>query len=83
MAEDLSNLPPAYVITAENDVLRDEGLAYAGRLKEAGVRVETIIESGLVHGYFTNMAVFPERIKASISRFAKFLSEVDQKVGRV
>jgi len=29
------------------------------------------------------MAVFPERIKASISRFAKFLSEVDQKVGRV
>ncbi|MDR7236876.1 alpha/beta hydrolase [Neobacillus drentensis] len=83
LAEDLSNLPPAYVITAENDVLRDEGLAYAGRLKEVGVKVETIIESGLVHGYFTNMAVFPERIKASISRFAKFLSEVDQKVGRV
>ena len=83
LAEDLSNLPPAYVITAENDVLRDEGLAYAERLKEAGVRVETTIESGLVHGYFTNMAVFPERIKTSISRFAKFLSEVDQKVGRV
>jgi acetyl esterase len=83
LAEDLSNLPPAYVITAENDVLRDEGLAYAERLKEAGVKVETIIESGLVHGYFTNMAVFPERIKESISRFAKFLIEIDQKVGRV
>lgn len=83
LAEDLSNLPPAYVITAENDVLRDEGLFYAERLKDAGVKVETIIESGLVHGYFTNMAVFPERIKQSISRFAKFLSEIDQKVGRV
>ncbi|WP_260871583.1 alpha/beta hydrolase [Bacillus sp. X1(2014)] len=83
LAEDLSNLPPAYVITAENDVLRDEGLAYAERLKQAGVKVESTIEEGLVHGYFTNMAVFPERIKGSISKFAKFLSEIDQKVGRV
>lgn len=83
LAEDLSNLPPAYVLTAENDVLRDEGLAYAERLKQAGVKVETIIEPGLVHGYFTNMAVFPERIKGSIARFGKFLSEIDQKVGRV
>lgn len=83
LAEDLSNLPPAYVLTAENDVLRDEGLAYAERLKQAGVKVETIIEPGLVHGYFTNMAVFPQRIKGSIARFGKFLSEIDQKVGRV
>ncbi|MEH7309021.1 alpha/beta hydrolase [Neobacillus drentensis] len=83
LAEDLSNLPPAYVLTAENDVLRDEGLAYAERLKQAGVMAESIIEQGLVHGYFTNMAVFPERIKGSISKFAKFLSEIDQKVGRV
>jgi acetyl esterase len=83
LAEDLSNLPPAFVLTAENDVLRDEGLAYAERLKQAGVKVETIIETGLVHGYFTNMAVFPERIKGSINRFAKFLSEIDQKVSQV
>ncbi|MFF2445555.1 alpha/beta hydrolase [Neobacillus sp. NPDC058068] len=83
LAEDLSNLPPAFILTAENDVLRDEGLAYAERLKQAGVKVETIIETGLVHGYFTNMAVFPERIKGSINRFAKFLSEIDQKVSSV
>lgn len=83
LEEDLSNLPPAFILTAENDVLRDEGLAYAERLKQAGVKVETIIETGLVHGYFTNMAVFPERIKGSINRFAKFLSEIDQKVSRV
>lgn len=79
-AEDLSNLPPAFVITAENDVLRDEGLEYAKRLKEAGVKVETFCEQGLVHGYFTNMAVFPERIKGSISKIAQFLSEANQEV---
>lgn len=80
MADDLSNLPPALVITAENDVLRDEGLAYAERLKEAGVKVESICEQGLVHGYFTSLAVFPEQIKESISKMAQFLAEINQKV---
>lgn len=76
LAEDLSNLPPAYVITAENDVLRDEGQAYARRLKEAGVVVQATCEEGLVHGYFTNMAAFPERIEGTISKIAQFLSEI-------
>ncbi|WP_247747257.1 alpha/beta hydrolase [Alkalihalobacillus sp. BA299] len=80
LAEDLSNLPQAFVITAEVDVLRDEGLAYANRLKEAGVKVETICEEGLVHGYFTNMAVFPDRIKGTISKIAQFLNGAEQKV---
>lgn len=75
--EDLSNLPPAYVITSENDVLRDEGLAYAQRLKEAGVPVESFTEKGLVHGYFTNMAVFSERIKGSISNIVRFLRDIN------
>jgi len=77
LAADLSELPPAFVMTAENDVLRDEGLAYAERLKKAGVKVETICEQGLVHGYFTNMALFPDRIKVSISRIAEFLNNID------
>ncbi|MFG0215405.1 alpha/beta hydrolase [Brevibacillus porteri] len=77
-ARDLSNLPPAIVITAECDVLRDEGMAYAERLKNAGVRVEAVCEKGLVHGYFTNMAVFPEQIKATISRITEFLHTIDQ-----
>ena len=80
LAEDLSNLPTALVITAENDVLRDEGQMYAKRLKEAGVKVESICEQGLVHGYFTNMAVFPERIKGTVSKIAQFLSEVNPKI---
>lgn len=79
-AENVSGLPPAYVITAEFDVLRDEGHAYADKLREAGVQVETICEEGLVHGYFTNMAVFPDRIKATISNIAEFLNKINKEV---
>jgi len=74
VADSLTDLPPAFVITAENDVLRDEGVSYAKRLKEAGVKVETICEAGLIHGYFTNMEVFPERIERTISNIATFLN---------
>ncbi|MEH7275798.1 alpha/beta hydrolase [Neobacillus vireti] len=76
LAEDLNSLPPAFVVTAEFDVLRDEGKAYAKRLKEAGGKVESYTEPGLVHGYFTNMAVFPEQIKVTISKIARFLNGV-------
>lgn len=75
MADDLRDLPKAFIITVENDVLRDEGMAYAMRLKEDGVEVNTFCEPGLVHGYFTNMTIFPERIEATISRISQFLSK--------
>ena len=73
-ADNLKNLPPAFVVTAACDVLRDEGIVYANRLKDAGVQVEAFTEPGVIHGYFTNMAVFPEQIKGNISKIAQFIN---------
>ena len=81
-AHDLSGLPPALVITSEYDVLRDEGFAYAKRLKEDGVNVDYICELGLVHGYFTNMAIFADRIKGTVSKIDKFLSKMNQTINK-
>ncbi|WP_026462315.1 alpha/beta hydrolase [Adhaeribacter aquaticus] len=58
-APDISGLPPALVITAELDVLRDEGEQYAQKLQAAGVQTKTVCYPGMVHEFFSLSGVVP------------------------
>lgn len=52
-AKDLSRLPPAFIMTASHDPLRDEGKAYADRLNAAGVVASYRCYQGMIHGFMT------------------------------
>lgn len=77
LSNHLTDLPSTLIIVAENDVLRDDILLYAQHLKESKVKVKTIYEEGLIHGYFTNMDVFQENIKNTIEKIKNhIISEI-------
>ena len=71
---DLGGLPPALVIVAEFDPLRDEGAAYAAKLRAAGVPVEYTVYPGMIHGFFSGFAAFDQG-KAAVSQAARALRE--------
>ena len=72
--EDLTELARAYVETAEFDPLRDEGLEYANRLEEQGVKVQRNATAGTIHGYELSQKN-PETVRSMKERVA-FLNEV-------
>lgn len=72
--EDLSGLPPALVVTAEHDPLRDEGELYGRRLQEAGVDATVSRYAGANHGFVQHFSWIPEFHRV-FRETAEFLDE--------
>ncbi|SFT50194.1 acetyl esterase [Geodermatophilus amargosae] len=73
---DLSGLPPAVVVTAEYDPLRDEGEAYGRALEAAGVQADVLRYDGMIHGFFDMGAFSPAAqtaIDQSCARFGELI----------
>ncbi len=96
LAKDVSRLPPGLVLTAEFDPLRDEGEAYAEKLRKAGVDMRVKRYDGLVHGFFqlggvidrgqsavveTGM-VLRQALKGLSSLLPRSISPIDRRFGR-
>ena len=75
--EQLAGLPRALIITAENDVLRDEGEAYGRKLIEAGIEVVTTRYNATIHDFvMLNALAKAAPTRAAISQAVDFLKGV-------
>jgi acetyl esterase len=75
---DLHDLPPALIITAEYDPLRDDGEAYGHRLQEAGVPAIVHCLPGMMHGTFVFTKLVPEVAEAYFREMGDFLAAAFQ-----
>ncbi len=82
VTEDLSNLPPALILTAGYDPLRDEGVDYAKRLIEAGNRVALTNYEGMVHGFIL-MGGALDAARRAVAECAAALRQVFREAGAV
>ena len=74
-AADLSGMPPAIIVTAEFDPLRDDGECFARRLKESGCSAELIRMEGMMHGF----ALYWQRFKRAEEMLDKIGSIVQDR----
>ncbi|MDP1753486.1 MAG: alpha/beta hydrolase [Reyranella sp.] len=65
LAKDFKGLPPAFVLTAGFDPLRDEGRAYADRLIDAGIKTTYVNYPGTIHGFFSMTRFLKQGLKAN------------------
>lgn len=73
-AASLAGLAPALVVVCEYDALRDEGVAYAERLRQAGVPVQLSEYEGMIHG-FVRMAAIIDRTQDLLDEIAGYLGD--------
>jgi len=76
-ARELSNLPSAYVLTAEHDPLRDEGILYVMRLMHTSVQVELHSYPGIVHGFdfLTPSGVSSRAVMEGVEAFKRAMAD--------
>ncbi len=75
LAPDLSRLPPALIVTAEYDLLRDEADHYADRLHAAGVPVSSIRYDGMIHGFLRYVGIL-DQSRQGIEKVAEWLGDL-------
>ncbi|KEI78989.1 esterase [Clostridium botulinum A2 117] len=78
LSKDFSKLPDTLVVTAEIDPLRDEGEAYANKLKESGVKVDVARYKGITHGFIT-MDKITNKADEALNQISLYIQKEFQK----